>query len=60
MTDTATLLAYSIPNTLQQIISIVSTNLLYPVMIVLIILIAGSMIELGGFLFEWRNRHRDL
>jgi len=60
MTDTATLLAYTIPNALQQIISIVSTNLLYPVMIVLIILIAGSMIELGGFLFEWRNRHRDL
>lgn len=60
MTDTATLLAYTIPNVLQQIISIVSTNLLYPVMIVLIILIAGSLIELGGFLFEWRNRHRDL
>ena len=60
MTDTATLLAYEIPNALQQIISIVSTNLLYPVMIVLIILIAGSLIELGGFLFEWRNRHRDL
>ena len=60
MTDTATLLAYSIPNALQQIISIISTNLLYPVMIILIILIAGSLIELGGFLFEWRNRHRDL
>ena len=60
MTDTATLLAYTIPNALQQIISIVSTNLLYPVMIVLIVLIAGSLIELGGFLFEWRNRHRDL
>ncbi len=60
MTDTATLLAYEIPNALQQIISIISTNLLYPVMIVLIILIAGSLIELGGFLFEWRNRHRDL
>ncbi len=60
MIDTATLLAYTIPNALQQIISIVSTNLLYPVMIVLIILIAGSLIELGGFLFEWRNRHRDL
>jgi biopolymer transport protein ExbB/TolQ len=60
MTDTATLLAYEIPNALQQIISIISTNLLYPVMIVLIILIVGSLIELGGFLFEWRNRHRDL
>ena len=60
MTDTATLLAYTIPNALQQIISIISTNLLYPVMIILIILIAGSLIELGGFLFEWRNRHRDL
>jgi len=60
MADTATLLAYSIPNALQQIISIISGNLLYPVMIVLIILILGSLIELGGFLFEWRNRHRDL
>ena len=60
MTDTATLLAYEIPNALQQIISIISGNLLYPVMIVLIILIAGSLIELGGFLFEWRNRHRNL
>ena len=57
MTDTATLLAYSIPNALQQIISVISSNRLYPVMI---ILIAGSLIELGGFLFEWRNRHRDL
>ncbi len=60
MTDTATLLAYEIPNALQQIISIISGNLLYPVMIVLIILIAGSLTELGGFLFEWRNRHRDI
>jgi biopolymer transport protein ExbB/TolQ len=60
MTDTATLLAYTIPNALQQTISLISTNLLYPVMIVLIVLIAGSLIELGGFLFEWRNRHRDL
>jgi len=60
MTDIATLLAYTIPNVLQQTISIISTNLLYPVMIILIILIAGSLIELGGFLFEWRNRHRDL
>ncbi len=60
MTDIATLLAYEIPRMLQQTISIISTNLLYPVMIILIILIAGSLIELGGFLFEWRNRHRDL
>ncbi|RLG25373.1 hypothetical protein DRN77_00275 [Methanosarcinales archaeon] len=60
MTDVATLLAYGIPHLLQQTISIISTNLLYPVMIILIILIAGSLIELGGFLFEWRNRHRDL
>ena len=60
MTDIATRLAYTIPNVLQQTISIISTNLLYPVMIILIILIAGSLIELGGFLFEWRNRHRDL
>ena len=60
MDDTATLLAYGIPNALQQIISVISSNLLYPVMIILIILIAGSLIELGGFLFEWRNRHRDL
>jgi biopolymer transport protein ExbB/TolQ len=55
-----TLLAYWIPHLLQQTIYIISTNLLYPVMIVLIILIAGSLIELGGFLFEWHNRHRDL
>ena len=60
MTDTATLLAYTIPNALQQAISIISSNLLYPVMIILLILILGSLIELGGFLFEWRNRHRDL
>ncbi|MEA1865133.1 MAG: MotA/TolQ/ExbB proton channel family protein [Euryarchaeota archaeon] len=60
MADTATLLAYTIPNALQQTISIISTNLLYPVMIVLIILIAGSLTELGGFFFEWRNRNRDL
>jgi len=59
MTDTATLLA-DILNVPQQAITITSTNLLYPVMIILIILIAGSLIELGGFLFEWRNRHRDL
>ena len=60
MADTATLLAYEISNVPQQLITTISTNLLYPVMIVLIILIAGSLIELGGFLFEWRNRHRDL
>jgi len=59
MTDTATLLAY-IVNLPQGAITYTSTSLLYPVMIVLIILIAGSLIELGGFLFEWRNRHRDL
>ena len=59
MNDTATLLA-DILNAPQQAITITSTNLLYPVMLVLILLIIVSLIELGGFLFEWRNRHRDL
>ncbi|MEA1909176.1 MAG: MotA/TolQ/ExbB proton channel family protein [Euryarchaeota archaeon] len=55
-----TLLAYGIPNALQQFIYIISSNLLYPVIIVLIVLIIMSLVELGGFLFEWHNRHRDL
>ncbi|MGP8328837.1 MAG: MotA/TolQ/ExbB proton channel family protein [Methanosarcinaceae archaeon] len=37
----------------------ISTNLLYPVIIILFGLFAWSVIELGGFLFEWRARHRD-
>ena len=58
--DIATTLSYGIPHLLQQFIYIISSNLLYPVIIVLIILIIVSLVELGGFLFEWRNRHRDL
>ena len=58
--DIPTLLAYGIPNALQQFIYIISSNLLYPVIIVLILLIIVSLVELGGFLFEWHNRHRDL
>ncbi|HIE31923.1 MAG TPA: hypothetical protein EYP67_06030, partial [Methanosarcinales archaeon] len=58
--DIATLLSYGIPHLLQQFIYIISTNLLYPVILVLIVLIIASLVELGGFLFEWRNRHRDL
>lgn len=58
--DLPTLLAYGIPNALQQFIYIIASNLLYPVIIVLIVLIIVSLVELGGFLFEWHNRHRDL
>ncbi len=58
--DLPTLLAYGIPNALQQFIYIIASNLLYPVIIILIILIIVSLVELGGFLFEWHNRHRDL
>jgi biopolymer transport protein ExbB/TolQ len=44
----------------QNLIYIISTNLLYPVIVILLGLIAWSLIELGSFLFEWRARHRDL
>jgi len=44
----------------QTGIYLISTNLLYPVIVILLGLIAWSLIELGSFLFEWRARHRDL
>ena len=59
MTDTATLLAYGLPNALQQIISVISSNLPYPVIIIRVVLLAGSLGELGGFPFERCDRHRD-
>jgi len=47
-------------STAQSGIYIISSNLLYPVIIILIGLIIWSVIELGGFLSEWHSRHRDL
>lgn len=44
----------------QTSIYLISTNLLYPVIIILLGLILWSLIEFGRFLFEWRVRHRDL
>jgi hypothetical protein len=43
----------------QSGVYIISTALLYPVIIILFGLFAWSIIELGSFLFEWRARHRD-
>jgi biopolymer transport protein ExbB/TolQ/LEA14-like dessication related protein len=43
----------------QSGIYIISTNLLYPVLIILFILIGWSLIALGGFLYEWHARNRD-
>jgi len=43
----------------QKGIYLLSTNLLYPVIILLFILISWSMIAFGGFLYEWRVRRRD-
>ncbi|NQE04847.1 hypothetical protein C5S32_03155 [ANME-1 cluster archaeon GoMg1] len=43
----------------QSGIYIISTNLLYPVIIILFILIVWSLIALGGFLYEWHARKRD-
>ena len=43
----------------QSGVYIISTSLLYPVIIILFGLFAWSIIELGSFLFEWRARHRD-
>lgn len=40
-------------------IYLISTNLLYPVIIILFILIGWSLIALGGFLYEWHARNRD-
>ena len=44
---------------LQMGIYLISTNLLYPVIIILLCLIAWTLIELGRFLFEWRTRNRN-
>ncbi len=43
----------------QKGIYLLSTNLLYPVIILLFILIGWSLIALGGFLYEWRSRRRN-
>lgn len=43
----------------QSGIYLISTNLLYPVIIILFILIGWSLIALGGFLYEWHARSRD-
>ena len=43
----------------QSGVYIISTALLYPVIIILFGLFAWSIIELGSFIFEWRARHRD-
>jgi biopolymer transport protein ExbB/TolQ len=40
-------------------IYLISTNLLYPVIIILLCLIAWTLIELGRFIFEWRTRNRN-
>jgi len=45
---------------LQTGIYLISTNLLYPVIIILLCLIAWTFIELGRFLFEYRARNRNL
>ena len=43
----------------QTGIYVISTNLLYPVIIILLGLLAWSFIEVGGFFTEWRARHSD-
>jgi len=43
----------------QSGIYIISTGLLYPVLIILFILIGWSLIAIGGFLYEWHARNRD-
>jgi biopolymer transport protein ExbB/TolQ len=43
----------------QSGIYFISTNLLYPVIIILFILIVWSLIAIGGFLYEWHARNRD-
>jgi len=43
----------------QTGIYIISANLLYPVIIILLGLLAWSFIEVGGFFTEWRARHSD-
>ncbi len=51
---------FSIASLLQSAIYTVSTSMLYPVMIILLVLVIWSILELGGFIFEYRFRHRDL
>jgi len=43
----------------QSGIYVISTNLLYPVIIILLGLLAWSFIGIGGFFTEWRARHSD-
>ena len=49
----------SLESGLQTGIYLISTNLLYPVIVILLCLIAWTFIELGRFLFEWRLRNRN-
>ncbi|RLG25526.1 hypothetical protein DRN76_02665 [Methanosarcinales archaeon] len=51
---------FSIASVLQSAIYTVSTSMLYPVMIILLALATWSILQLGGFIFEYRFRHRDL
>ena len=44
---------------MQSGIYIISTSLLYPVIIILFLLICWSLIALGGFIYEWYKRDRD-
>jgi len=50
----------SLESGLQTGIYLISTHLLYPVIVILLCLIAWTFIELGRFLFEWRARNRNL
>ena len=50
----------SLESGLQTGIYLISTHLLYPVIVILLCLIAWTFIELGRFLFEWRVRNRNL
>ncbi len=43
----------------QSGIYLISTSLLYPVILILFALIAWSLIAAGGFLYEWHRRDRD-
>lgn len=52
-------LLHNIPSVLQSAIYIVSNSLLYPVIIILLVLMAFVSIELGAFLFEGVVRRRS-
>ncbi|NQE44900.1 hypothetical protein C5S31_02595 [ANME-1 cluster archaeon GoMg2] len=43
----------------QSGIYLISTSLLYPVIIILFVLIVWSLIAIGGFLYEWHKRDRN-